>query len=138
MKNYFALFLALMLISNVAQSQMAYAAIDDHRFYDMFPPLQEELDETDGIETLEESIDIQIQGYVAEDLYFQVSTQAVEWIEVKLYNQNGQQVKNIHPMDATGNLPLDFETNVSKLNAGNYLLVASSPNLSVARTITKL
>ncbi|MDX1686010.1 MAG: hypothetical protein R3275_12300 [Saprospiraceae bacterium] len=145
MKTLFTLILSLALQTTMIFTQADYAMAwymdeGDLNYTDhlMKGPEISADEEVDMRSREDQQISFTPLGYHVEDLTFQLKLTRTDFIEIRLYDQEGQQVKNIQTLEELASGAHRFKSNISRLEAGEYLLVVSTPKFSQAQTISIL
>ena len=155
MKNLIALIIAFAVSQNVGMSQYDVSLTDDHRDWNLLSMIESDEWMNPVVEpsassrahskvTLEENMDIvqsislDMNSVVVDDLNLKISMNLKDVVEVRLYDEEGTQVKNLRGAETLSAGKSELNSNLESLDSGNYLLVVFTPSWTSGRTITKL
>ncbi len=155
MKNLIALFIAFAVSQNVGLSQYDVSLTNDQKDWNLLSLIESdewmntEVEPTVSSRTLSNenvqedldelhSIILDMNTVVVDDLNLKISMHQKDIVEVRLYDQEGAQVKNIRGAQELGAGKNEVNSNLERLDSGNYLLVVFTPSWTSGRTITKL
>lgn len=139
MKNLIAMILAFS-ISLQLSAQLAFN--DSITKNDWFDDLKSyEMSESESETILSEEtqeIDLSVDDIIVEDLKFKITMNLDDIVEIRLYDTDGQQIRNLRTASLLNAGASAFMEDVTPLKSGTYILVIYTPGWTTARTISKI
>ena len=139
MKNLIAMFLAFSLSLQMSAQLAFNDSINKNDWFDDLKSYETSESESETILSEEiQEIDLSVDDVMVEDLRFEITMNLNDIVEIRLYDTDGQQIRNLRTASPLNAGESAFMEDVTPLKSGTYLLVIYTPDWTTARTISKI